>query len=84
MIKGRFKIIRYGMKDVNAVSADTVHAFGRYIHDQFRIGVILVAFLVTLAGLPILGIGATFLGLVFGVAANLILEPWDFSTKPEG
>lgn len=41
MTKGRFKITRCGMNGVEAVSADTSHAFGRHIHDQFGIGVIL-------------------------------------------
>ena len=41
MTKGRFKIARCGMTGVDAVSADTAHAFGRHTHDQFGIGVIL-------------------------------------------
>lgn len=41
MTKGRFKIARCGMNGVEAVSADTSHAFGRHTHDQFGIGVIL-------------------------------------------
>ncbi|MDX8457585.1 AraC family transcriptional regulator [Mesorhizobium humile] len=41
MTKGRFKIARCGMEGVDAVSADTSHAFGRHTHDQFGIGVIL-------------------------------------------
>jgi len=39
----------------------------------------LVAFLVTLAGLPVLNIGAPFWGLVFGVLASLLLEREAFS-----
>jgi AraC-like DNA-binding protein len=41
MTKGRFKIARCGIIGVDAVSADTSHAFGRHTHDQFGIGVIL-------------------------------------------
>ena len=41
MTRGQFKITRCGMKGVDAVSADTAHAFGRHTHDQFGIGVIL-------------------------------------------
>lgn len=41
MTRGTFQIIRCGMDGVDAVSADTSHAFGRHIHDQFGIGVIL-------------------------------------------
>ncbi len=36
-----FKIARCGMNGVDAVFADTAHAFGRHTHDQFGIGVIL-------------------------------------------
>jgi benzoate membrane transport protein len=39
----------------------------------------LVAFLVTLAGIPILNIGAPFWGLIFGVLASLFLERGSFS-----
>lgn len=55
-------------------------AFQTAFQKRFSLGA-LVAFLVTLGGLPILGIGAPFWGLVFGVAASLILERSDFSTK---
>jgi benzoate membrane transport protein len=34
----------------------------------------LIAFLVTLGGLPLLNIGAPFWGLVFGVLASLLCE----------
>lgn len=56
-------------------------AFQTAFHKQFSLGA-LVAFLVTLGGLPLLGIGAPFWGVVFGVAASLILERSDFSTQP--
>ena len=41
----------------------------------------LIAFMVTLADFPILGIGAAFWGLVFGVATSLVLERGDFGVK---
>jgi len=40
MTQGTFKVIRCRMHGVEAVSADTSHAFGRHTHDQFGIGVI--------------------------------------------
>ncbi len=48
-------------------------AFQTSFGGKFALGA-LVAFLVTLAGLPILNIGAPFWGLVFGVATSLLLE----------
>ena len=39
----------------------------------------LIAFLVTLAGLPIFNIGAPFWGLVFGVIASLLMERDSFT-----
>lgn len=36
-----FSITRCAMDGVEAVAADTAHAFGRHVHDQFGIGVIL-------------------------------------------
>ena len=39
----------------------------------------LIAFLVTLAGLPIFNIGAPFWGLVFGVIASLLMERGSFT-----
>ncbi|WP_018633754.1 AraC family transcriptional regulator [Neomegalonema perideroedes] len=41
MARGRFKTTRCGMNGVEAVFADSPHAFGRHTHDQFGIGVIL-------------------------------------------
>jgi benzoate membrane transport protein len=48
-------------------------AFTAAFHGRFVLGA-LVTFLVTVAGLPILSIGAPFWGLVFGVATSFILE----------
>ena len=56
--------------------------FQTAFRQQFSLGA-LVAFLVTLGGSSILGIGAPFWGIVFGVAASLILERTDFSKKPD-
>jgi benzoate membrane transport protein len=52
-------------------------AFQTSFGGRFALGA-LVAFLVTVAGLPIANIGAPFWGLVFGVAASLLLERQDF------
>ncbi|RBI82810.1 benzoate transporter [Rhodosalinus halophilus] len=52
-------------------------AFQTSFGGRFGLGA-LVAFLVTVAGLPIANIGAPFWGLVFGVAASLLLERQDF------
>lgn len=41
MTRGKFTVIRCKMQGVEAVSADTSHAFGRHTHDQFGIGVIM-------------------------------------------
>lgn len=49
---------------------------------QFSLGA-LIAFLVTLGGSSILGIGAPFWGIVFGVAASLVLERANFSPGTE-
>lgn len=57
-------------------------SFQTAFHQSFSLGA-LVAFLVTLGGLPLLGIGAPFWGLIFGVAASLILERSDFSARPK-
>jgi len=40
-MKNAFTIARCSMGGVEAVSADTAHAYGRHTHDQFGIGVIL-------------------------------------------
>jgi benzoate membrane transport protein len=53
-------------------------AFQTSFGTSFPLGA-LVAFLVTLAGLPVLNIGAPFWGLVFGVLASLLLEREAFS-----
>lgn len=40
-MKGQFRIDQCGVKGVEAVAADTAHAFGRHTHDQYGIGIIL-------------------------------------------
>lgn len=41
MSRGRFHVIRSEIRGVEAVAADSAHTFGRHIHGQFGIGVIL-------------------------------------------
>jgi benzoate membrane transport protein len=55
-------------------------AFHTAFRQHFTLGA-LVAFLVTLGGLPLLGIGAPFWGVVFGVATSFILERGDFAKQ---
>ncbi|MCX7961450.1 MAG: benzoate/H(+) symporter BenE family transporter [Burkholderiales bacterium] len=52
-------------------------AFGVAFGGRFALGA-LVTFLVTVADVPILNIGAAFWGLVFGAVASLLLERGDF------
>lgn len=37
---GRFQLLRSGMAGVQAIAADSAHAFGRHTHDEFGIGLI--------------------------------------------
>ncbi|MEY8842731.1 benzoate/H(+) symporter BenE family transporter, partial [Cribrihabitans sp. XS_ASV171] len=53
-------------------------AFQAAFGTSFPLGA-LIAFLVTLAGLPIMNIGAPFWGLVFGLLASLVMEREAFS-----
>ena len=53
-------------------------AFATAFEARFQIGS-LTAFLVTVADLPVLGVGAPFWGLVFGVAVSWTLERRDFA-----
>lgn len=41
MKTGRFRMTRCAVHGVEAVEADTAHSFGRHMHDQFGVGVIL-------------------------------------------
>ena len=52
-------------------------AFVIAFKDRFSLGA-LVAFVVTVAGVPVAGIGAPFWGLVFGFGASALLERGDF------
>jgi benzoate membrane transport protein len=54
-------------------------AFVTAFKGRFSLGA-LVAFLVTVAGVPVAGIGSPFWGLVFGFAASALLEREDFKT----
>jgi benzoate membrane transport protein len=58
-------------------------AFATAFQGAFGIGA-LVAFLVTVSGISITGIGAPFWGLVFGVAVSRIMERGDFAARREG
>lgn len=53
-------------------------AFSTAFRDRFPIGA-LASFLVTVADLPILGIGAPFWGLVVGIAVSWAMERGDFA-----
>jgi benzoate membrane transport protein len=52
-------------------------AFVTAFKDRFSLGA-LIAFVVTVAGVPLAGIGSPFWGLVFGFAASALLERADF------
>jgi benzoate membrane transport protein len=58
-------------------------AFVTAFRGAFTFGA-LVTFLVTVAGVSILGIGSAFWGLVIGYAVSRIVEPSDFRPSPEG
>ena len=53
-------------------------AFVSAFSGRFQIGA-LVTFIVTVAGLPIVNIGAPFWGIVFGTIASLLFERGDFA-----
>ena len=55
-------------------------AFAVSFRDRFALGA-LVTFLVTVADVPILNIGAPFWGLVFGYGASRLLERSDFPAR---
>ena len=56
-------------------------AFVTSFRGKFTLGA-LVTFLVTVADVPILNVGAAFWGLVFGVAVSWLLERGDFGAAP--
>jgi benzoate membrane transport protein len=56
-------------------------AFTISFKDRFTLGA-LVTFLVTVADVPILSIGAPFWGLVIGYAVSRLLEHGDFAARP--
>ena len=56
-------------------------AFVVSFRDRFSLGA-LVAFVVTVANVPIFNIGAPFCGLVFGFLCSKLLEPGDFAKNP--
>jgi len=55
-------------------------AFTVSFRDRFALGA-LIAFLVTVADIPVLNIGAPFWGLAFGYAASRLLERGDFAIR---
>jgi benzoate membrane transport protein len=57
-------------------------AFATSFRDRFSFGA-LVSFLVTVADLPLLNIGAAFWGLVAGIAVSWCLERGDFNKVPD-
>jgi benzoate membrane transport protein len=57
-------------------------AFAASFKDRFTLGA-LVCFLVTVANLPLLNIGAAFWGLVAGLAVSWLLEEHDFTVLAE-
>jgi benzoate membrane transport protein len=57
-------------------------AFVSAFSGRFQVGA-LVAFIVTVAGLPVATIGAPFWGIVFGTIASLLFERDDFSQASE-
>ena len=55
-------------------------AFVTAFRARFSLGA-MVAFIVTVAGVPVLNIGSPFWGLVFGFVASVLLERADFSER---
>jgi benzoate membrane transport protein len=66
-----------GLAMLRVLQASFVTAF----RSKFSLGA-LVAFVVTVAGVPIASIGSPFWGLVFGFAASALLERDDFKAAP--
>lgn len=58
-------------------------AFTASFKDRFTLGA-LVCFLVTVADLPVLNIGAAFWGLIAGLAVSWLLERRDFASPAKG
>jgi len=57
-------------------------AFAAAFKERFSLGA-LVAFLVTVADIALLNVGAAFWGLVAGLVISWLLEPADFATAPK-
>ena len=47
------------------------------------VSALLLAFLVTVADMPLLNVGAAFWGLICGLAISFLMERDDFATKPK-
>jgi benzoate membrane transport protein len=57
-------------------------AFVAAFANSFSLGA-LVAFLVTVADVPLLNVGAAFWGLIAGLVVSALLERADFKTEPK-
>jgi len=66
-----------GLAMLRVLQTAFITAFAR----QFSLGA-LVAFLVTVADVPLLNVGAAFWGLVSGIIVSLLLERADFTSQP--
>ena len=66
-----------GLAMLRVLQTAFITAFAR----QFSLGA-LVAFLVTVADVPLLNVGAAFWGLVAGIIVSLLLERADFTSQP--
>ncbi len=79
VLPASFVALLGGLALITVLRSTFVSAF----NGSFSLGV-LVAFMVTISGVTILGIGAGFWGLVFGVAVSWMLERDDFRRFDRG
>jgi benzoate membrane transport protein len=66
-----------GLAMLSVLQTTFVTAFA----NRFSFGA-LVAFLVTIADMPLLNVGAPFWGLVSGIVISVLLERADFASRP--
>jgi benzoate membrane transport protein len=74
-----FVAVLAGLAMLRVLQAAFVTAFG----SRFTLGA-LVTFVVTVADISVLNIGAAFWGLVAGVLVSMLLERPDFAARPAG